>query len=162
MSKIAAAPVRSFRNPKYPTKLEVQADSELLKKHLPAGWIRFLGTAGAAGVVLANLQGCAPQPPVIMGDIALETVIISLSEEEGLGIIKEELAKSGIPFSQMNVEWSEVQIPNAPKPLNVDLVDPDHKVAVEFVSSNEQFSDLGVESNSTVSLPALAENIKAG
>jgi hypothetical protein len=49
--------------PGYPTKLQVLADAELLKQHLPPKWLSHPELAAAAGVFLAaNVAGCGGEP----------------------------------------------------------------------------------------------------
>ncbi len=85
---------------------------------------------------------------------------VFLSEEEALQVISEELSKQGIELSERNAQW-DVVIPrryrkynretqendavedyDRGKPLNVDAIDTERKIAVEFVSRSEH-DDLG-------------------
>lgn len=84
---------------------------------------------------------------------------VFLSEEEALQIIVEELSQQGLTFSDRNVPlksviitWREYErkydwisetrrgdIAEVTKPLQVDRVDPDHQVGVEYIDSLEAF-----------------------
>ena len=125
-----AKPVRRYRVPAYPTKLQVLADPKVLAQNVPAGWRSGSLIAGAASVFLAaNLLGCAdkksvtrlPASPIVAplfvhgegrgvtGCIVI-TPPVFLSEEEALQVITEELKKRGIELSEKNVEW-DVSVP---------------------------------------------------
>jgi hypothetical protein len=59
MAALTAQPVRRVTWPGYPTRLQVLADAELLKRHIPAAWLSNRELAAAAGVCLAaNVAGC--------------------------------------------------------------------------------------------------------
>ena len=54
-------PVKHTHPPAYPTRSELAADGDLLKKHVPRGWRIGKGLAGAIGLFLAaNVTGCGP------------------------------------------------------------------------------------------------------
>jgi hypothetical protein len=97
---------------------------------------------------------------------------VFLSEEEALGVVREELAKAGVSLSKRGVELGDVLIPkrhdqyhqNAKgdlveeivdqpgtgKPLVIDAMSPEKNVAVKMVSEHEYFDLGGVASSSTV------------
>jgi len=85
---------------------------------------------------------------------------IFLSEEEALQVIDEELAEYGLELAEKDVEMKDVQlprrwrvpvkdgedwklvhfdVPRSAKPLIADLQDPDKKVAVEYLSTDDYF-----------------------
>ena len=58
-----AWPQRTHRKPRYPTRLEIDADPELLRRHLPAGWAASPKLASAAALLLSlALPGCTTPP----------------------------------------------------------------------------------------------------
>jgi hypothetical protein len=134
MSALQHRPVKRFRWPAYPTKLEVLATPELLKRHQPPAWLSNRELAAAAGVFLAaNAGGCgksatdasngarlAPDAPAIVAPIfrhgeglgAAGCIVISppsfLSEEEAFLVIANELSRHGIELSKRNVDLETV------------------------------------------------------
>ena len=166
-------PLPQHEQPRYPTRREV--------------------LAGAASFALVNLAGCnvavaeseagkvtvAPIFPHGEGRGATGCVVISppvfLSEEEGVQILREELAKHGIQLKagatlkgvrvparivmtesvnkvgeKPEFKRSLVEVPDRAKPLKLSGVDPEKKIAVEFVSHDDYFDLGGPMSGSTV------------
>jgi hypothetical protein len=135
--RVDTRPVKRFRWPAYPTKLEVLTTPELLKKHQPPAWLSNRELAAAAGVFLAaNAAGCgksatdasngarlAPDAPAIVAPIfehgdgrgVTGCVVLNppcfLSEEEARQIMKDELARYGIQTSQEDVAFDGVVVP---------------------------------------------------
>jgi len=179
-----ARPVRRYRIPRYPTKLRVLAEPELLARHVPPRWRTCAEVALTGAALLAatdmGLAGEKAAPPgkakaaVVApifkhgegrggtGCIAVAAPAF-ISEEDAFQIIKEELARRGVDLSQRRVEWANVKIPQryrksrpsrrewndeivevpeVSRALEVDAVDPKHRVAVEFVS-REEYAKLG-------------------
>ena len=121
-------PVKRYRRPAYPTRLEVLADPDLLAKHVPAAWLRRPELAGAVAVFLAA-NGCVKAgdkaPPAsggaavvapsfahgegqgATGCIAVAPPVF-LSEEEALQVIVEVLGKAGVEVTERNVVMKEV------------------------------------------------------
>jgi hypothetical protein len=131
-----ARPVRRYRIPRYPTKLRVLAEPELLARHVPAAWRKRAEVAGTAVLLaLGGPLGCDSGPPAVVAPLfehgdgrgSTGCVVVSppvfLSEEEALQVIQEELAQSRIVLSKAGTRQSDL-----------DGVDPTRKVAVEFVS----------------------------
>jgi hypothetical protein len=132
---------------------------------MPAGCTR--DTGGPAAIV-------APIFEHGDGRAATGCVVVSppvfISEEEARQIITEELGKAGVKFTQKDVEMKRVMIKHQmaryveangksatvmeefkpPTPLVVDLVDPERKVAVEFISQADYHDVGGGMSMSTV------------
>ena len=100
---------------------------------------------------------------------------VFLSEEEGVQILREELAKHGIHLKaggtlkgvriaarmeehewvdkgngEKEIEESIVELPDKVKPLRLDGLDPDRRIAVKFVSCKGYFDLGGPISSSTV------------
>jgi hypothetical protein len=166
-------PVSHTETPAYPTRREV--------------------LAGAATFALASFTGCwqvlaedkdgklvvAPLFEHGTGRGATGCVVVSppvfLSEEEGMQIVREELAKQGIdlkadvtltgvkvPLRQMKYESVEkpdgttehkstlVEVEGKAEPLKLDGVDAAKKVGVEFVSHEDYYKLGGPHSMSTV------------
>ena len=166
-------PLQHHEQPRYPTRREV--------------------LAGAASFALVNLAGCnfavaeseagkVTVAPIFQhgeGRGATGCVVISppvfLSEEEGMQILREELAKHGIqlkagatlegvrvPARIVMTEWvnkvgekqqlkrSLVEVPDRAKPLKLSGLDTTKKIAVEFVSHDDYFDLGGPMSGSTV------------
>jgi hypothetical protein len=117
-------PVKRYRVPAYPTRLEVLADPGVLAQHVPHGWNRNAVTATALGVFLAansythaESEGAQPTDskaavvaPIFehgdgRGSIGCVAVAppVFLSEEEALQVINEELAQAGIETTGTNV-----------------------------------------------------------
>ncbi len=168
-------PVEQNRTPAYPTRREV--------------------LAGAASFALANLAGCGANvagveaesgrtsvAPVFVhgeGRGAMGCIVVSppvfLSEEEGMQILREELAKHGIRLKaggvlegvrvpgrmeeykrvdkgdgQTEFKQSIVELPDRAQPLELDGIDSNRKIAVEFVSHEDYHALGGPRSGSTV------------
>ena len=166
-------PVEHSRPPAYPTRREV--------------------LTGAASFALVSLTGCnfvCAEGP--MGEISVAPIFergegrgatgcivvsppVFLSEEEGVQILREELAKHGIHLKaggtlkgvhiaarREKYEWvdkgngekeikeSIVELPDKVKPLRLDGLDPDRRIAVKFVSRKGYFDLGGPLSSSTV------------
>jgi len=139
LTRLPACPVRSYRSPGYPAKLDALAVPGMLVKHQPPAWLRHAEIVGAAGLFLAaNATGCtkskpptlasqaatlAPNAPAIVAPIfehgegraAEGCVVVAspvyLSEEEALRVIKEELAYSGVLLTQSNMELTSTEVP---------------------------------------------------
>jgi hypothetical protein len=123
-----AKPVKRKADPRYPTRLEVMADRELLEKHMPAAWKSCAEIAGAATILLA-INGCLAQHPHSGNVKAIVAPIFNhgegraadgcevvnppvfLSEQDAMQVIGEELQKSGVILSDKNVNLPDVSIP---------------------------------------------------
>ncbi len=87
-----------------------------------------------------------------MTGCVMETPPVFLSEEEAFQVITEEMSRAGVEGWSRNVEFKEVKfseygerftsfgirtgkIPGTTKPLNVDLQNDEHDIAIEFVST---------------------------
>lgn len=139
MAHLRARPVRRLRKPGYPTKLEVSADPDLLRQHLPPAWLSSREIGGALGLLLAaHAAGCSEKaatyvpkgplrerPAVVaplfqhgdgqapgrgaMGCVAVAAPVY-LSEEDAVQIIQEELTKIGLNSLQRKMRLPEVII----------------------------------------------------
>jgi len=118
-----AKPVRRYRKPAYPTRLEVLADADLLLRHVPGGWRKSAVTMAALTACLGTSScvhergdkaGTLAKPAVVApifkhgdGRGAIGCVAVTppafLSEEEALVIIREELAKVGMTAMERDV-----------------------------------------------------------
>ena len=149
-------PVEQHERPRYPTRREV--------------------LAGAASFALVNLAGCnfvvaEPESGKILvapifehgcgrGATGCDVVTppVFLSEEEGMQILREELAKHGIQLkADRNLDGvfvparlekldhgkvSVVEVPDKAKPLKLSGMDAEKKIAIEFISGTN-YDDLG-------------------
>jgi hypothetical protein len=191
-------PLRKYRIPGYPTRLEVLEQPELLERHLPPGWRATAEMAGLAGVFLAlnsTLRAEEPKQPAkpeaaivapifehgegrgVDGCVAIAPPVF-LSEEEAMQIIAEELSRAKIDVSKRDIALSGVTIPlrewafgkeggklewqirevrGEVLPLEVDILDDEHNVAVEFVSHSDYYKVGGARENSTIEQYAFKE-----
>src|SRR5208283_1150966 len=127
-----AQPVTRYRNPRYPTRLEVLADRTLLEKHLPPAWKSCAEMAGVVTLLLATnsslgfsqgrIKGVTGKPAVVApifahgdGRGAVGCVVINppvfLSEQDAMQVIREQLAKAGVALSAKHVALQDVVIP---------------------------------------------------
>lgn len=136
-------PLRHHQIPRYPTKLEVLADRTLLQPHLSAPWLRRSEVAAGLALAIAASQGCYSVSEGCM------TVLppVYLSEERALQIIIDEAKKNGLSLSTDEAALAEIVLP-----FKVDVADPEHQVAIEYVSHEDcmafyaaQGRDAGVE-----------------
>jgi len=122
-------PVRRYRSPAYPTRLEVQDQPELLLQHVPRRWQKSAVTMAALTACLGT-NSCVHgrgdeadtvgRPAVVApvfkhGDGRGATGCVAVtppafvSEEEALVIIREELAKVGIAIAEQDVPLPGVE-----------------------------------------------------
>jgi hypothetical protein len=124
-------PVRKYRVPAYPTRLEVLEQPELLEKHLPPGWRTTAEMAGLAAMFLAlngalkaeePKQPATPQAAIVApifehgeGRGAVGCVVVTpppfLSEEDALEVIVQELSDVGVLVTKRNAILPTVTIP---------------------------------------------------
>jgi hypothetical protein len=179
-------PLKRYRIPGYPTRLEVLAQPELLERHLPPGWRATAEMASLAAMLLAA-SGCTttrtlkPSAAAIVapvfrhgegrGVMGCEVIAppMFLSEEEAMQVIAEELSQVGIDVAKRNVaitgviitprtesytqkggKWERQIREGEAKALEVDILDEEHKVAVEYVSPNDYSVLGGVQSEKSV------------
>lgn len=137
MADLQARPVRRTAPPVYPTKLEVQADPDLLRK-LPSGWCRHGEIAGLAGLYLAaQVGGCVEEkaspgrltddsPAIVApvfehgrgrfsrgrfsGGCVVVSAPVFMAEDEALLIIQDELQAAGLEPTDTRVKWDSVQL----------------------------------------------------
>ncbi len=116
-------PVRKYASPKYPTRPEVAAQPDLLRRHLPPAWRKWPELTGAVGLFLladparlsaaegstkdsqasAQSKAVAIVAPVFQhgeGRGATGCIVMAppvfLSEEEALQVIRKEMAANGV------------------------------------------------------------------
>ncbi len=140
MSILAARPVRRLHPPVYPTRLEVLANPEVLRRNLPvSGLFRGESVPLAAALMAVGLGGCtdADPSPEARRKAALERVAaaaivapifehgegrgatgcvvvaapVFLSEEEALQVVREELCLAGLTITESGVPMEGVWIP---------------------------------------------------
>lgn len=124
-------PVKRYRTPGYPVRLEVLADPDLLLRNVPANWGRNAVLMGALAAFLATGawaradgdEGKAKPNAAIVAPVfehgegrgATGCVAVAppsfLSEEEALVVITEELTKAGLKVTGKNVVLEGVTIP---------------------------------------------------
>jgi len=174
-------PVERIECPAYPTRRQVLEGAVVF--FLPAvfgcGGQRTGESPDAAAPASAVRTVVAPIFEHGGGRGAIGCVVVSppafLSEEDGMQIIREELAKHGVklgagatlddvtvplrreearlidePGGKKRVEQKIVEDTKHARPLKLDGTDPAKKVAVEFVSQKDYFQLGGTGSNSTV------------
>lgn len=133
-------PVKRYRQPPYPTRLEALSDPELLRRNLPPGWRSIPGMAGSIALFLAAnslAKGGEPGAPTPGGSAAIVAPIfehgegrgatgcmvvappVFLSEEEAWQVIDEEMARHGVKLSQKAVPLKGVQIPRRFQTLHI-------------------------------------------
>jgi hypothetical protein len=126
-------PVKRYREPRYPAKLQVLSHPALLRQNLPPAWRTVPEMAGAMALCLAantatcNAQGApggstnaavAIVAPVFEhgeGRGATGCIVVSppafLSEEEAWQVIEMELSRHGVNASEKKFEVRGVMIP---------------------------------------------------
>ncbi len=127
-----ARPVKHYRKPGYPTRLQVISDPDLLRRNLPPGWRSIPGMAGSIALFLAAnsvVQGAekktaATEKAAIVAPIfdhgegrgATGCIVVAppvfLSEEEAWQVINEELVAHGVKLGETNAVLQGVQIPH--------------------------------------------------
>jgi hypothetical protein len=143
------APLRRYRRPRYPTRLEVLSDPELLKRNLPPAWRTVPELAGAVTLCLAvNTATCSAQrgpsgstngvaivAPLFEhgeGRGAVGCVVVAppvfLSEEEAWQVIDEELSRQGVKASDKKFEVRGVRIPKRTERWDPRGEEPEPKV----------------------------------
>ena len=123
-----ASPIKRHRAPRYPTKLQAQAQPDLLHRHQPPAWCAVPELTGAVALFLAaSSLGCrqdgkpgaaAIVAPVFehgegrgsTGCIAISPPVF-LSEEEAMQVIREELAQRGVRLTETNRPVAGVKLP---------------------------------------------------
>jgi hypothetical protein len=184
-------PMKKYREPRYPTRLRAAANPKLLSDNLPPAWRGSKELAAAVLIAVVGINCKAQNQPMgktggKVPEMALVLPIFDhgvgrgftgglgpiprfLSEEEGVQIISEELAKAGIKLNGRNVDLPEIkiiplqeskdcgpakkpiswnedpeimacEIPDQAQPLNIDAFNPDKKIAIEFVSDADYFN----------------------
>ena len=123
-------PVKRYREPRYPAKLQVLSDPALLRQNMPPGWRTVSPLAGAAALFLSvNATLCrgadkeaggatmAVVAPIFdhgEGRGADGCIVVSppvfMSEQEALQVIRQELGKLGVRASQTNFVVPGVKI----------------------------------------------------
>jgi hypothetical protein len=166
--------VHRYSAPAYPTLPEASADPSLLAPHVPPGWL-VDGVAGATALlVAASGAGCggppappkrplSPDSPAVVAPLfahgegrgAAGCVVVAppefLSEEEASQVIEEELRRGGLTAGRRRETWREVRVangfrPEEVRPLEVDVLGADRRVAVVFVSE-DRYAALGGMAN---------------
>lgn len=123
-------PVKRYRVPAYPTRLEVLADPDILANNVPHNWHQNAVTAAALGAFLAA-NACAQADPGAKSLLPKAAVVapifehgsgrgstgcvavappVFLSEEEALQVITEELTGAGLEVTATNVVLKRVKI----------------------------------------------------
>ena len=124
-------PMDSYKNPQYPTKIQVYEDPDLLKKYMPPLWRRNAQVAGLA--TLFMVASCQSNKSILKSDLASDAAAVVapifeygegrgsvgcevinppvfLSEEEAMQVISEQLTKTGFKISQTNVSLENLTI----------------------------------------------------
>ena len=157
-------PVQHHQRPAYPTRREVLAGAATLALANLAGCKFVLAEADGGKIIVAPIFEHGPGRGVT--GCVMITPPVFLSEEEGMQILREELAKheiqlktggilEGIRLSARTKSYKElwkdgkreveepiVEIPDESKPLKPSGIDAGKGIAVEFVSEKNYF-DLG-------------------
>ena len=165
-----ARPVTRYRNPHYPTRLEVLNDHTLLEKHLPPAWkscaemagvvTLFLAANNCAGFSQDHMKGTTGKPAVVApifvhgeGRGAVGCVVVNppvfLSEQDAMQVIREQLRKAGVALSATHVPLKDVMIPQFRQQWSqADLqpkTAPTGKTKVLTLSALDQRRRVGVE-----------------
>jgi hypothetical protein len=124
-----ASPVTRYKVPRYPTRLEVQADTTLLEKHMPAAWkshaeiVTVLLATNSCSDFAQNPAPAVINEPAVVAPIfvhgpgrgAVGCVVVNppvfLYEQDAMQVIREELRKSGVKLSEAKVPLRAVKIP---------------------------------------------------
>lgn len=125
-------PIRRYRVPRYPAKLQVISDPDLLLQHTPPTWRAVPEMAGAVALLLAMNETAfggqdkaagAPAAAAIVAPVfehgegrgVIGCIVVSppvfLSEEEALQVIQEELGRQGVQATQTNLAIPGVSVP---------------------------------------------------
>jgi hypothetical protein len=137
------SPLRRYPAPRYPTRLELSADRELLRRHLPAAWSAIPGTilallldAGTQAAEAPPAGGTPAATPAAAGQAvvaplfkhgegrgAFGCVVVAppvfLSEEEAMAVIAEELKTKGVELTQRDQVWADAPIPGRHMQLTI-------------------------------------------
>lgn len=160
-------PLKNYREPLYPTRLEILEDPELLERNLPSGWRKSAEILGLTAILLSmnaciksgndNIEKHAVVAPIFehgegrgVDGCVVAAPPVFLSEEEAIQVIAEEMAKAGINITDRNVTLNNVSIPIKGKlseadieylkgkvKWEMDILDDDKNIAVEFVSRED-------------------------
>jgi hypothetical protein len=135
-----ARPVKRYRQPAYPTRLEVLSEPELLERHLPCGWRALPEMAGTVALFLAvnsTVQAADKKPAAPLGSLAVVAPIfehgdgrgstgcivvappVFLSEEEAWQVINEELGRQKLKLPDIGFEVRGVKIPHRTESYSV-------------------------------------------
>ncbi len=167
-------PVKRSSAPRYPTRLEVMGNRELLEKHMPATWKSCVEMAAAA-TLFVTVGSCrfgihqAIVAPIFehgegraVAGCEVVNPPVFLSEQDAMQVVDEELAKSGLVLSDRKVKFPEISIPQrkegesawtaiiAAKPLVLPGFDPVKNVGVAVVGYEGYFDVGGAKSSSSV------------
>jgi len=137
-----ARPVKRYRQPSYPTRLEVLSKPELLERHLPPGWRAIPEMAGTVALFLAvnstvHAADKKPASSLGSGPLAIVAPIFEhgdgrgstgcmavappafLSEEEAWQVIDEELSLQKLKLPGTGFEVRGVRIPRRTESYSV-------------------------------------------
>jgi hypothetical protein len=133
-------PVKRYRQPSYPTRLEVLSKPELLERHLPPGWRAIPEMAGTVALFLAvnsTVHAADKKPAASLGSLAVVAPIfehgdgrgavgcivvsppVFLSEEEAWQVIDEELSRRQLKLPGTGFEVRGVRIPRRTETYSV-------------------------------------------
>ncbi len=184
--------VYTYRQPAYPGRLDAERDPRLLRDHVPKEWrhrpelMSLLAFTLAVGSMETYLQPDSGQGHTAIvaplfahgrGLGALGCVVVAppefLSEEEGIQVIRDELAQVGLDSLSTDVEYSDIIVPQRMiptrdywqwwkgkvrnLPLHVDLLDYQRRIAIEFVWCEDFVRFLGTFDPSSVQYLDLRE-----
>jgi len=168
-----ARPVRRYRKPAYPTRLQILDDPQLLALNLPKAWLGNAELRTLVGVLLAVGPGAAaaaaPAPgaakpetqlatvaPIFVhgeGRGAIGCVVVSppvfLSEEEALQVMREELAEHDLSVGPTAQHLPGV-VDQESDEVSADLVSAQGDIVLEYISTDDYFALGGWRSNSSV------------
>jgi hypothetical protein len=135
-----ARPVKRYRQPAYPTRLEVLSEPELLERHLPCGWRAIPEMAGTVALFLAvnsTVQAADKKLEAPLGSLAVVAPIfehgdgrgatgcvvvappVFLSEEEAWQVIDQELSRQKLKLPGIGFEVRGVKIPHRTESYSV-------------------------------------------
>jgi len=126
-----AKPVRRYRTPRYPTKLMIVRNPELLQKSMKTLGLPHKQLAGALLIYFAATGGSSCDWGPTTGCVVVVPPAY-MSEEEALQVIKDELSTYGVNLSDDSADLEAVVLP-----VEEDAVDREKNIAVEFISRSD-------------------------
>lgn len=133
-------PMKRYRTPYYPIRLDILSDPGLLERHTPFAWKKTAVMASLTALLMGVNEGITKEKAAVVAPIfehgdgqgAVGCMMVAppvfLSEEEALQIIQEELqqAKVVLPIREYPIPGVEIQ--KKKRILNIDSIKKNVKV----------------------------------